>query len=262
MQAFRLAHEMGADWFELDCQLTSDGEVVILHDSSLERTTGEASGVREHPLAFVKALDAGSWKGAAFAGERIPTLAESLDLAKNTIGVYVEIKNIQDDGPLMQQILSDMAGVPAVTPADEQKIMAAIEASGTRNLELTRKTIALIRERNMEKEVVIQSFSPIICAITKIEAPEIRIEGLAGVKVDDPATWEQVLRWLYLFDLDGMNISHDTMTAGRMATIKASGKTIAVWTIDDPETMQVAINLGADAIITNCPDRALTLLNR
>ena len=262
MAAFRLAREMGADWMELDCHLSKDNEVVIIHDSDLERTTGYKGLVEENDLAFLKGLDAGAWKAPRFAGERIPTFAECLDFAKGTMGVYVEIKNSADDTALMGQILKEAEAYPVMTPECAANIMKAIEASGTRNLELTRKNIALIRERGMEKDVVIQSFSPIICAIARIEAPEMRVEALSGVKVEEHDMWELVTRWLFLLDLDGLNISHESMTPGRMAAIKQAGKSVAVWTVDDPEIMRKAVSLGADAIITNCPDRALRALNR
>lgn len=262
LTAYRLAYDMGADWFELDTHLTRDGEVVVIHDSELERTTGDKGTVEGCDLAYIKSLDAGSWKGPKFAGERIPTFGEALDFAKNKIGVYVEIKNSADDTALMGQILKEAEPYAVMTPECAGKIMAAIEASGTRNLELTRKTIAEIRERGMAHDVVIQSFSPVICAIAKIEAPEMRVEALSGVKVEEHDMWELVTRWLFLLDLDGLNISYESMTPGRMATIKQAGKSVAVWTVDDPETMKRAVSLGADAIITNCPDRALRALNR
>ena len=262
MAAFRLAREMGADWMELDTHLTRDGEVVVIHDSELERTTGDKRLVEECDLADLKGLDAGAWKAPKFAGERIPTFAECLDFARNNIGVYVEIKNSADDTALMGQILKEAEPYTVLTPECAANIMKAIEASGTRNLELTRKTIALIRERGMEKDIVIQSFSPIICAIARIEAPDMRVEALSGVKIDEHDMWELVTRWLFLLDLDGLNISHESMTPGRMATIKQSGKSVAVWTVDDPEIMGRAVSLGADSIITNCPDRALRALNR
>jgi len=262
LASFRLAKEMGADWMELDTHLTRDGEVVVIHDSELERTTGDKRLVEECDLADLKSLDAGAWKAPRFAGERIPTFAECLDFARNNVGVYVEVKNSADDTALMGQILKESEPYTVMTPECAANIMKAIEASGTRNLELTLKTIALIRERGMEKDVVIQSFSPIICAIARIEAPEMRVEALSGVKIDEHDMWELVTRWLFLLNLDGLNISYESMTPGRMATIKQAGKSVAVWTVDEPEIMHKAVSLGADAIITNCPDRALRALNR
>lgn len=262
LAAFELAADMGADWFELDCQLTGDGEVIVLHDADLERTTGVKTTVMDVDLAYLRTLDAGSWKSSNFAGEALPTLGESLDFARNRIGVYVEIKNIQDDTTLMAQILEEAQAVPVMDKSTAQKIIHTIEASGTKNLELTRKTIALIRERNMAKGIVIQSFSPIICAIARIEAPEMRVELLSGVKPDEHELWEMVTRWLFLLDLHGLNLNHEGLTPGRLATAQAAGKTVAVWTVNDEQAMRRFAALGVDAIITDRPNAALKSLNR
>jgi len=81
---------------ELDVQLTRDREVVVIHDWTLDRTTDGRGAVRERTLADLRALDAGAWFGAAFHGERIPTLAQVL--ADVPAGVNVELKPIGDDG--------------------------------------------------------------------------------------------------------------------------------------------------------------------
>src|SRR5512143_199880 len=78
MAAFRLAAELGADGVELDVQLSKDGEVVVMHDSRVDRTTDGHGRIRDLPLAELRALDAGGWYAPEFAGERIPTLAEVL----------------------------------------------------------------------------------------------------------------------------------------------------------------------------------------
>ncbi len=262
MASFQAARDMGADWFELDCHLSRDGEVMIIHDNELERTTGAKGLVAESDCAYLRGLDAGAWKGPEFAGQRLPLFSECLDFAKNTIGVYVEIKNIADDTALMGQILKEAEPYTVMTPESACSIMRAIETSGTRNLELTRKVIAMIRERGMQNQVVIQSFSPVICAIARIEAPEMRVEALSGVKVDEPEMWELVCRWLFLLDLDGLNLSHESVTPGRMATIKQAGKSVAVWTVDEEAIITRVVGFGADAIITNRPDVALSALGR
>ncbi|HOD94597.1 MAG TPA: glycerophosphodiester phosphodiesterase family protein [Candidatus Hydrogenedentes bacterium] len=262
LPAFELAIEQGADWFELDCRLSQDGAVVVFHDDNLERITGLADRVDALDFASLRTLDAGAWKGPSYAGAQIPTLAESLDLAKGRIGVYVEIKNAANDGALLEQILAMSEGVPVMTDAHARKILAAIEESGTKNLELTRKTLALIRERHMEKEIVIQSFSPVICAVARIEAPEMRVEFLAGAEPDKHEDWARIERWAFLLDLHGVNISYGSLTSGRVAVVRESGKTMAVWTVDDLEQMRHCTSLGVDAIITNVPSRCLKLLGR
>src|SRR5213596_425075 len=81
---------------ELDVQLTRDGEVVVMHDWTLERTTDGAGAVSDRTLAEIRGLDAGAWFGPAFRGTRVPTLAEVL--AAVGLPVNVELKPVGDDG--------------------------------------------------------------------------------------------------------------------------------------------------------------------
>lgn len=108
LAAYRLALEQGADFVEQDLQISRDGVLVCLHDLTLERTTNveevfpqraamSAGGrqtwhVSDFTLAELKTLDAGSWFGAKFAGERIPTFQEAIDLVRGRAGLYPETK--------------------------------------------------------------------------------------------------------------------------------------------------------------------------
>lgn len=90
-----LAHaaELGCGWVEFDVMLTADGVPVLFHDDTLERTTNGRGGMAETDSAALAALDAGSWFGAGFAGERVPTLAAALAaLDRLGLGANVEIK--------------------------------------------------------------------------------------------------------------------------------------------------------------------------
>jgi glycerophosphoryl diester phosphodiesterase len=93
LAAFDRALRGGADGIELDVHISSDGVPVVIHDDWLERTTGVPGSVRNSTLADLKALDAGSWFSPAFAGERIPTLAEVLELCRNRGIVNIEVKS-------------------------------------------------------------------------------------------------------------------------------------------------------------------------
>jgi len=92
LAAFRRAVEIGADMIELDVQLTRDGAVVVIHDYTLERTTSGVGAVHETVLADLRRLDAGSWFAPAFGGERVPTLAETLDAVP--LPINVELKPV------------------------------------------------------------------------------------------------------------------------------------------------------------------------
>lgn len=93
MAAFRRAVEMGATFIETDLHLTRDAELVAIHDTTLERTTNGAGAVKQHTLAELRALDAGSWFGPEFAGEKIPTLEEIAAFAReHDIVFFLELR--------------------------------------------------------------------------------------------------------------------------------------------------------------------------
>ncbi|MBA2447286.1 MAG: glycerophosphodiester phosphodiesterase [Chloroflexi bacterium] len=92
LASFRKAVELGVDAIELDVHLTADDEVVVLHDPHLERTTSGRGQVRGLTPDQVRGLDAGAHFGPEFAGERVPTLREVLEWARERCVVDVEIK--------------------------------------------------------------------------------------------------------------------------------------------------------------------------
>lgn len=83
MPAFELALEAGSGGIELDVHLTQDGEVVVIHDPTLDRTTNGKGSVESFALAELKELDAGSWYSSEFKGVKLPTLREVLELIKD-----------------------------------------------------------------------------------------------------------------------------------------------------------------------------------
>jgi glycerophosphoryl diester phosphodiesterase len=261
LASFAKAIEQKADWFELDVHLTKDGQVAVIHDGSLERVAGIKKRVPEMTLAEIKQADAGSWFGKGFAGERIPTLDEALALAKNRTGVYIEIKSDSPDKELVGNMFETVSNHTGPRNALLGTLMGQIEASRTPNLELTRKTIALVRARHMKDQVVIQSFSPVSCVVALAEAPEMRTEFLGGDDKDDPARWPQYLAFGTAVDVAGFNINFDSVTPERIAAFHKAGKTCAVWTVDDPTAMRRCVECGADAIISNKPDLLLSTLH-
>ncbi len=97
LAAFRAAHALGASSMEIDTVLSADGEIVVLHDLLLDRTTNGSGPARAHRLAELRVLDAGSWLDERFAGEKVPTLAETLALARELdLVLEVEIKEKVD----------------------------------------------------------------------------------------------------------------------------------------------------------------------
>jgi len=93
LAAFRKAVSLGAAFIETDLQLSRDAHFVAIHDATVDRTTGGHGPVRDLALAELRRLDAGSWFGSEFAGERIPTLEEILDFSKkHDVVFYLELK--------------------------------------------------------------------------------------------------------------------------------------------------------------------------
>lgn len=133
--AYDLALEMGARHIELDVHLTTDGQVVVIHDDLLDRTTDGTGPVADCTLADLKALDAGAWFGPAFAGARIPTLGEVLEWYGRRAHLHIEIKG----------------RTPGLVPA----------------------TLALIRKRELSEHVTITSFHLSALEETRRLAPEL-----------------------------------------------------------------------------------------
>ncbi|MBN2355820.1 glycerophosphodiester phosphodiesterase [candidate division KSB1 bacterium] len=93
MAAFDKAMQAGADWIELDVQLSGDGVAVVLHDASVDRTTNGRGFLTDFTLAELRQLDAGSYFSPAFSNERIPTLNEVLEQLAPNIRLDIEIKS-------------------------------------------------------------------------------------------------------------------------------------------------------------------------
>ncbi len=142
--AFRKALEMGACWLELDVQLSADGELVVIHDESLERTTNGHGLVAQQPLAVLRQLDAGQ-------GEQVPLLAEVLDLARGRANVNIELKGIGTGEPvarmLQQRFLSGQTKIKKILASSlNEKELRSLSAL------LPQLPLALVAER-VDKQI-------------------------------------------------------------------------------------------------------------
>ncbi|HEY1187836.1 MAG TPA: glycerophosphodiester phosphodiesterase family protein [Gemmata sp.] len=156
--AYELALKHGADFVEPDLQLTKDGVLVCLHDTTLERTTNvakvfpdrakEAGGKKTWPvaqftLAEIQKLDAGSWKGAKFAGQRVPTFQQMIDTVKGKAGIIPETKAPGVYGKLglnMEQALMEALKKNKLDrPGADPKTPVVIQSFSAASLKLLRK---------------------------------------------------------------------------------------------------------------------------
>ena len=246
--AAQRAFEFQADQWELDVQETSDGELVVLHDPRLLRTSNAAKvfplrlfwQVKNFTLAEVKELDAGSWylKKDPFgeiqngtvttadqqqiAGENFPTLREALELTKQ----YNWSVNIE---------LKDVSGTPG-------------------DADIVQKTVALIEELGMTDQVLISSFKHDYLVQVKALNPAIKTAALVK-KMEDPVKLLQDL------GADAINPDYSKIDdLSVIKTIRDAGYDVYVWTINDEDTMIRFINAGVSGIITDYPQRMCDVL--
>ena len=92
MPAFRAAVELGVDQVETDVRISADGELVLIHDATLERTTNGTGKVIDKTLAELRALDAGVWKSLEFKGYQIPTFKEFMEYFATVPNMTLDIE--------------------------------------------------------------------------------------------------------------------------------------------------------------------------
>ncbi|WP_049574068.1 glycerophosphodiester phosphodiesterase [Nonomuraea sp. SBT364] len=218
LAAFRLAAEQGADAFELDVQLTSDDQLILMHDTTLARTTdaervfpGRAPWrVGDFTLEEIRELDAGSWFGRQFAGEPVPTLREALrEMSGSGLGLLVEIK--------------------------EPRLHRGIEVRAAGEL-----------RRSWPGPLIVQSFDRNSMRRFHDVMPEAPI-GLLGT----PAAAE--LDALSSF-ADLINPPHRGLTRDYVRLVHRHGMRVFAWTVDDAATMRRLLSYDVDGLITNRPD--------
>ncbi|HQI47960.1 MAG TPA: glycerophosphodiester phosphodiesterase family protein, partial [bacterium] len=152
MAAYAKAVEIGADCFELDVWLSSDDSLMLMHDEAVARTTGAGGTIPTMTYQQLRALDAGSWFSPLFAGEKIPTLAEALDLALRAsyrVGVVIEIKS--------------------TAPTVVEKVVAAVQQRGLQDRVIISSFnfSHLSRSKQLDPSIPVQLFGTIALAQIK-----------------------------------------------------------------------------------------------
>jgi glycerophosphoryl diester phosphodiesterase len=105
MAAIRQAIADGADWVEIDVQETSDGEIIVIHDSDFMKLAGVNLKVWEGSLEEIRKIDIGSWFNTEFSSERVPTLKDILEEARGKARVVIELKYYGHDEQLEQRVV-------------------------------------------------------------------------------------------------------------------------------------------------------------
>lgn len=105
LAAFREAIRLGAHMIEFDVRLSTDGELIIMHDATVDRTTDGTGKVTDLTFVELKSLDAGSWKGRQFKGEKIPTLTETLRIMPKNVWLNVHLKGGAELGKKTAEVI-------------------------------------------------------------------------------------------------------------------------------------------------------------
>ncbi|EQB35167.1 hypothetical protein M948_18890 [Virgibacillus sp. CM-4] len=219
MAAFHKAFWMKADYIEVDVQMSKDGELVIIHDTTLDRTTDGSGLVSEHTLEEMKQLDAGSWFSNEYAGEKIPTLEEVLDEFRGKIGILIELKS------------------PELYPGIEEKVAEAL------------------KDRNMDKprnnKIIIQSFNHDSVIKTKSLLPRVPLGVLAGMSWQD-VTDEEIEEFATYADY--FNPNQNILNPELVERIHDKKLKIWPYTVREQEQADRLLKLGVDGIITDFPE--------
>ena len=220
LPAFRLAAEMGADGVELDIQFTKDGEIVVCHDETVDRTSSAKGWLKNYTLKELKQMDF-SYGNLAYEGARIPTLKEVLELLKPTgLTVNIELKT----------------GIFFYEGIEE-------------------KTLELVRREGWADRIIYSSFNhETLRKIHRLD-PGAKTGMLYGDGLVDVVPYARSLGVSALHP-----VLYNLQYPGFMETCREVGMDVNVWTVNEAEYIELCRKYGVHAIITNYPDKARQVL--
>src|SRR5699024_4442088 len=220
LPAFAEAARVKADGIELDVQMSKDGQLVIIHDDTVDRTTNGKGKVSEKTFAELRKLNAGSWFDPSYTSTKVPTLKEVLDLlvARNYRGILdIELKTDQEEYPGIEQKVSE-----------------------------------LLKSANWPFTYFYTSFNDhSLDRIHQLE-PEIAISYIMGNSDKKVALAKEV------DFVEGIHPDM-TWVLNHQEQIQEYPKKIRPWTIDDKEQMRLCIALNLDGFFTNYPEIAMNV---
>lgn len=217
LAAFQLSVEEGADGIELDVHLSKDGELVVIHDDTLDRTTNGTGRVQDKDLDELKTYDAGSWFDSKFASERIPLLQEVIDILPDEVFLNVEIKNS-----------------PTVYQGIEQKLVDILE------------------KNDRLSTTVVSSFDHASVRKVKQLAPEVKIGLIYSNNFADTLAYLETFKDDKVYSL---HPSHKVIYNRDIQPFLDAGLQVYPYTINDEEIAQHLHAKGVSGLITNYPTK-------
>jgi glycerophosphoryl diester phosphodiesterase len=198
---------------------------VVFHDRELARITNDSGLLAERTLAELKQLDAGSSYSELFAGEKIPTLEETIRLlSPSRIGLLVELK---------------------IDPGREDH-----------RVELVSRTLELLKRTRFQKRAILASFDRETICQAKTFSPEVE----TGLIFNQVPVWEESAEEDYS-GIDFLSAAWNIITRDRVAAVHRSGKKVIAWTIDREEDLKQVLPLSVDAVASNNPQWLIDYLN-
>lgn len=223
MLSFRKAVESGADAIELDVHLSKDGEVMIIHDEALGRTTGKEGLVSDYTRSELEQINAGKTKDDSFGFTPIPSLEEYLSMIKDT-GLYTNI---------------ELKTAPVYYPGIEEK------------------TLELIRRFGCEDRILFSSFNWLSVLKIRSIAPQFPIALLFdGMKLYNIGYEMKDM------GIDCYHPSYRILDDSAVKELQGNTRRINVWTVNEETEMRKCIEWGIDGLITNEVEKAKSVLGR
>jgi glycerophosphoryl diester phosphodiesterase len=231
LTAYRQALALGADLLETDVHLTADGEVVVLHDPTLDRTTTGTGRVRAARLADLSRLRLRGRDGAD-TQDSVPTLTQLLDLlAPSRARLLLEIK-----------VDADRQRYPGI----EEKVLAALNARG------------------LADRTVVMAFEPETVKRLRALDPSIDLALLVGrARVErERVPPRDAVRWTRELGASHLGIDYRVLDSSVVEAAREAGIAVGAWTVNDEADLRRVIALGVALVISDRPDLALRLLGR
>ncbi|WP_148253868.1 glycerophosphodiester phosphodiesterase family protein [Aidingimonas lacisalsi] len=226
----------GADFIEIDVRLTSDGEVVLFHDSNLQRLAGSSMVVSETTLETLKTVDVGSWFGDPFDNERIPTLEQAFQQTRGRGRLYIELKPDAGTAPqLIDAVIEELENEQARRERCHQQESMTHQCGNP----------------DIFDDVVIASMSPTLVREIRAQAPRLRTTLFAQLVLPGGLSRSS-------FDILGLR--YNRITEDEVQRAARHDYELHAWTVNDTADMSRLIDMGVDNIITDRPGALTELL--
>lgn len=230
LTAFEKAIEIGVDRIEMDLRQSIDGEVVVIHDKTIRRTTNGWGSVRKLSLKRLQKYSAGSWFDPDFSPERIPTFRDVLELVNGRTKLLLEIKEGSPYHPNIEKNILDLINE---YNAHEWCIVQSFNDKVLQNF---RKLPHL----NSDVQKLFEAFIPV--------APFYGGSRFSYKRIKSYGFAEEV------------NINYRYVNPLVVRKVHQLGKKVNVWTVNETANLKKYVDMGVDGIITDYPDRLRKVL--